>query len=109
MSDDFTKMAPKMKVKTFLWKSCFNLVVFGQGRRNLGENGAWSTLTWKMRPVKCSLLFFRSFSLDFCGHLGKNSSHCQKFACSYRWRNDEGQGGSSRPVHNIFFGVWWNL
>ena len=40
MSDDFTKMAPKMKVKTFLWKSCFNLVVFGQGRRNLCENGA---------------------------------------------------------------------
>ena len=60
----------------------------------------------KKKAVKCSLLFFRSFSLDFCGHLGKNSSHCQKFACSYRWRNDEGQGGSSRPVHNIFFGLW---
>jgi len=56
MCVDFAKMAPKMKVKTFFyflffWRSCFNLVAFGQVWRNLGKlvwnwgkNGAWSAL-----------------------------------------------------------------
>jgi len=69
MCVDFTKMATKMKVKTFFWKSCGNLVVFGQVRRNvgklgwnLGKNGAWSVL----------ILF-------------QNSSHLQKSACYYTY------------------------
>jgi len=66
---DFTKMAPK---NYFFWKSCINLVIFGQLKGNLGKfwwnlgkNGAWTASLWKtMRPVKCSRFLWKSFSLD---------------------------------------------
>jgi len=38
MCFDFTKMAPKIKVQTVFWRSCFYLFFFGQVRENLGKN-----------------------------------------------------------------------
>jgi len=50
----FRKNAPKIKVQTFFWRSCYYLVLFGQVRKNLGMFG---------------------------GNSGKNPSHPQQFAC----------------------------
>ena len=66
------KWHPKSKCRRFFsfffWNSCFYLVLFGQVRVNMGENGAWSVLSFKkIRPTwkEMQLFFFRSFSLEF--------------------------------------------
>ena len=72
---DFTKMAPEIKVQTFLFLDViFPQFFFGQVRGNLGKfggnldkNGAWSALIWKkcaLNGMKCSH-YLRWFSLEF--------------------------------------------
>jgi len=49
------KWHPKWKWRRvfFVWKSCFDLVVFGQVRRNLGKLGwNWGAFTWKIAPIE---------------------------------------------------------
>ena len=66
MCFDFAKMAPKIKVQTFFWgESSFYLVLFGQVRGilckfggNLGKNGAWSALIWKMHLTWNAVVYF---------------------------------------------------
>jgi len=73
MCFDFTKMAPKIKVQTFFWRSCFYLVFFGQVRGNFGiwaSQGKFGQ-KWFLKCfdfdalTKMAPVFFRSFSLEF--------------------------------------------
>jgi len=92
----FTKMAPEIKVQTFLFlEVMFFQFVFGQVKGNLSKfegnlsrNGAWSALIWKNAPEKWNdiqsffeVIFFGVFS----GKFGQNPSHPQNFACSYTY------------------------
>jgi len=95
MCFDFSKMAPKIKVQTILWWSCFYLVLFGQARKNLGKfwwdlrkHGVWSALIWKNAPnmkwnAVVFLFFFSEFIFfgvyfgQFWGNLGKHTSQAE--------------------------------
>jgi len=96
---DFTKMAPELKVQTFLFLEVMFLQFFfvqvrgnlGKFGGNLGKNGAWSALIQKkcaQNGMKCNH-FLRSFSLEFfSGKLREvlaKSFAPQKFACSYTY------------------------
>ena len=69
---DFTKMAPKTIIIIFFWKSCINLVVFGQLKGNWGSfDEIWAKMVLKLprfennAPSEMQSFFlWRSFSLD---------------------------------------------
>ena len=90
---DFTKMAPEIKVQTFLFlEVMFLRFFFRQVRGNLGKILAKmvSEVLWfdKMRPkwneMQSFLRSFSFFRVGF-GKFGQNPSHPQKFACSYTY------------------------
>jgi len=87
-------------VQTFFyfWKSCFYLVLFGEGASwqvwgKFGQKWCLKCIDLKkcaQHEMKCSrlfleVIFFRIFFGQVWGNLGKNPSHPQKFACSYTY------------------------
>jgi len=77
MCFDFTKMAPKINVQTFVffWRSCFHLVLFGQVRGNLGKLGEiWAK---SFAPPKICLLLHLWLGSLCCSNWPKseNPSH----------------------------------
>jgi len=69
-------------------RSCFNLVVFRKVRINLGRLGCNLGMVLELpcaqwNAVVSGLFYLWIFFEQVCWYLGKNSSHAQKFACSY--------------------------
>ena len=75
----------------FFWRSCFNLVVFGKVRRNLGKLRWNLGKKWRLKCLSRAVVCFLFLEVIFCffwaslQKFGQKFFTPQKFACSYTY------------------------